>query len=86
MTKIQIKKYIYKICDLEPNDAIQEKYIGVIISNNLKISDQCTAASKKANRFNLKKILFQSARSNEKTFVRPQYCIKFRPTPTGKNA
>ena len=27
----------------------QEKDIGVIISNNLKVSDQCIVASKKAN-------------------------------------
>ena len=33
----------------EELDVKQEKYLCVTISNNLKVSDQCTAASKNAN-------------------------------------
>ena len=33
----------------EVSEVKQEKDLGVIISNTLKMSDQCTAASKKAN-------------------------------------
>ena len=36
----------YKMSDHEFDDVKQEKYLSVIISNNVKTSDQCTAVSK----------------------------------------
>ena len=41
--------YKYKMCDQEPDKVKQEKDLGVIINCNLKVSDQCITASKKAN-------------------------------------
>ena len=40
----------YQIRDKKLGNVKQEKDLGIIISNNLKTSDQCTAASKKANK------------------------------------
>ncbi len=42
-------KFIYKIHDQDLNDIKQNNDLSVIISGDLKISDQCTAANKKAN-------------------------------------
>ena len=39
----------YKMCDQELDKVKQEKDLGVIINCNLKVIDQCIAASKKAN-------------------------------------
>ena len=39
----------YKMRDRELDKVKQEKNLGVIINCNLKVSDQCIAASKKAN-------------------------------------
>ena len=39
----------YKMRDQELDKVKQEKDLGVIINCNLKVSDQCIAASKKAN-------------------------------------
>ena len=39
----------YKIRDQELDKIKQEKDLGVIINCNLKVSDQCITASKKAN-------------------------------------
>ena len=46
-TKIQYLKY--KIQDQELSDVKHENYLCIIISNNLKLSDQCTAGNKKTN-------------------------------------
>ncbi len=40
----------YHIRNHELSNLKQEKDLGVIISDNLKTSDQCTAASKKTNK------------------------------------
>ena len=37
------------MCDQKLNHFKQEKDLGLIITNNHKMSDQCTAARKKAN-------------------------------------
>ncbi len=42
-------KFIYKMRDQELDNIKEEKDLGVIISCDFKMSDQCTAASKKAN-------------------------------------
>ena len=45
----KISNFIYKMCDQEYDKVKQEKDLGIIINCNLKVSDQCIAASKKAN-------------------------------------
>ena len=42
-------KFKYKMCDQKLDKVKQEKDLGVIINCNLKVSDQCIAASNKAN-------------------------------------
>ena len=51
----KIPNFEYKMRDQEFDDVKQEKYFCVIISisNDLKMSDQCTATSKKVNMISL---------------------------------
>ena len=59
------QNFKYKMRDQNLDDE-QEKYLGTIININLKMSDQCTAASKKANIR-----LSQISRKLYTAFVRP---------------
>jgi hypothetical protein len=75
----------YQIRDQELSNVKQEKDLGVIISNNLKTTDQCTAASKKANKmlgFITRNIDHKSPDIMKKlytAFVRPhlEYAVQF---------
>ena len=78
-------RFKYHIRSQDLSNVKQEKDLGVIISNNLKTSDQCTAASKKANKmlgFITRNIDHKSPEIMKKlyiAFVRPhlEYAVQF---------
>ena len=78
-------KFKYKMRNHELCDVKQEKDLGVIISNDLKTSDQCKAASKKANMMLgliSRNITYRSPDVMKKlytAFVRPhlEYAVQF---------
>ena len=77
--------FIYQMRNQELSNVKQEKDLGVIISNNFKMSDQCTAASKKPNKmlgFIIRNIGHKSPDMMKRlytAFVRPhlEYAVHF---------